>query len=226
MDSATLLWLTFLAGVYAPIGSPCVLVLYPGYLAFLAGTGEDRGAGSSAFSLGVAVAAGVILAFLLGGILFGVLLSLAGPAVREILTPALVLLLLVFSLLLLLDRDPAAPFSVSALPRVGSPHGSALLFGLGAGILILPCNSAIILFLLASAVSAPGAFPAAGLFLAFGAGVTLPLILLAGISRIRSGQVVGFLTIHRQGVRRIAGLLMLGIALWYLFLILVPGTAG
>jgi hypothetical protein len=51
----------------------------------------------------------------------------------------------------------------------------------------------------------------------------LPLIVIAGISRLRSRQVMSFLTGHRLLVRRTAGLIMLTIAMWYLLLLLFPG---
>ena len=31
------LWISFLAGLFAPIGAVCVLPLYPGFLSYLAG---------------------------------------------------------------------------------------------------------------------------------------------------------------------------------------------
>lgn len=65
MDYPALLWLSFIAGIYAPLGSPCVIILYPGYLAFLAGTDEENRA--SPFLLGLTVACGVLISLLPGG---------------------------------------------------------------------------------------------------------------------------------------------------------------
>ena len=108
MDWPVLLWLSFLTGIYAPIGSPCVIVLYPGYLSFLAGMKDGAEGRTSPLTLGIAVAAGVILSLLIGGILFSLILQLSGNAGRAIITPVLYLLLLVFSLVLILDQD--SPF--------------------------------------------------------------------------------------------------------------------
>jgi cytochrome c-type biogenesis protein len=226
VDTPALFWLSFLAGIYAPLGSPCVLVLYPGYLSFLAGLEQDRDTEIPAFSLGAAVAAGVILSLLVGGILFATILGAMGAAARTIITPSIYVLLLIISIAMLLDIDVTAVPGRYSLPRAATPHLSAFLLGLCFGIIILPCNSAIILFLLALATSVPGDVQVTGLFLAFGAGVTLPLLLLAVISRLRSRQVIGFLTRHRLPVQRIGALIMLVIALYYLILFFSPGIFG
>jgi cytochrome c-type biogenesis protein len=96
MDGTTLLWFSFLAGIYAPVGSPCVMVLYPGYISFLAGNGGGKQA-ISPFSLGILVASGVIISLLAGGILFTLLVQVLGGTAREIITPVAYLLLLIFA---------------------------------------------------------------------------------------------------------------------------------
>lgn len=225
MDATTTLGLSFLAGFYAPAGSPCVFVLYPAYISFLANEGREKGVGVSPFSLGIAVAAGVMLSLFSGGIVFALLLQILGSVARGIITPVAYLLLLIFSILLLLDIDLGRFTGTIPLPRAGtlSPHAAALLLGLFFGIIILPCNAAVIMVLITLATTATGAMESLGIFLAFGAGMILPLIVIAGISRLRSRQVMSFLTGHRLLVRRTAGLIMLTIAMWYLLLLLFPG---
>jgi cytochrome c-type biogenesis protein len=221
MDYPALLWLSFVAGIYAPLGSPCVIILYPGYLAFLAGTDEENRA--SPFLLGLAVACGVLISLLLGGSLLGLVVQALGPAARALLQPAVSLLLFIFALVLIFDITLPPVLQGLPLPRAGTPAGSALTLGLFMGLLILPCNTAIILFLLTLATSVGTAVESTGLFLTFGIGMVLPLLLLAGISRIRSRQVLGFLTRHRIAVQRLAGIGMLLIAAVYLVLFFLPG---
>jgi cytochrome c-type biogenesis protein len=223
VDGTTQLWFSFLAGIYAPVGSPCIIVLYPGYLSFLAGTRGEHPT-ISPFSLGLAVAAGVMVSLFLGGIFFALLEQVLGSAIRSVITPVAFLLLVVFSLLLLSDFDPIPPMGRFPLSYPRSPHGSAFLVGLLFGIFILPCNAAVIMILLALATTASGAVEFVAVFLTFGMGITLPLLLLAAISRIRSRQVLQFLTRHRLLVRRIAGMIMLFIAVWYLVLFFFPGV--
>jgi cytochrome c-type biogenesis protein len=222
MDSAALLWLSFLAGLYAPLGSPCVIVLYPGYLAFLAGMDGKEHRWTSPLTLGLAVVAGIIISLLLGGFLFALGVQALGSGVRTLVTPAVSLILLIAALALILDITTPAYLKNIPLPRGNTPNGSAFLLGLVFGFIILPCNAAVILFLLTLATSVSTGVEAMSLFLAFGIGMTLPLVLLAGISRYRSRQVMGFLARHRLAVQRIAGGVMLAVSIWYLLLYLFP----
>lgn len=224
MDPAPLLYLSFLAGVYAPLGSPCVLILYPGYIAFLAGGhGEGRG-GPSPLSLGIAVAAGVIVSMAAGGILFTGILSLLGGGARELITAGLFVLLFVFSLFLILDIDYERYIGTVPVPGAKQPLSAAFLLGITFGFIILPCNAAAIAVLLALASTASGFSEGIGSFLCFGLGITLPLILIASLSQARNRQIAGFLNRNSRAIRLISGLVMLAISLWYLALLFVPGV--
>jgi cytochrome c-type biogenesis protein len=222
MDGTTLLWLSFLAGLYAPVGSPCVIILYPGYLSFLAGMKGKEDRWTSPLTLGIAVAFGVVISLLLGGFLFALVLQALGPGARVLITPAVSLILMVVALALILDIRIPKNFKNIPLPRAGTPNGTAFLLGLMFGIIILPCNAAVILFLITLATSASSGVEAMSMFFAFGIGMTLPLILLAGISLVRSRQAMEFLARHRLLVQRLAGLVMFVIAVWYLVLFFLP----
>ncbi|WP_292420496.1 cytochrome c biogenesis protein CcdA, partial [Methanoregula sp.] len=161
---------------------------------------------------------------LVGGCLRGFALQAAGPAARARLQPAVSFLLLIFALCLIFDYPLLSGRSPLTVPRAGTPAGSALLLGLFMGLIILPCNAAVILFLLTLAISVGTAAEAIGLFLAFGIGIVLPLLILSGISRFRSRQVLSCLTRHRLAVQRTAGLVMLAVAAGYLALALFTGV--
>lgn len=222
MDTATLFWLSFLAGIYAPLGSPCVLVLYPGYISFLAGK-SDTQEGSSPLTLGAAVAAGVMVSLLLGGLLFTGILHIAGGATRFVITAALFILLLALSIFLILDIDYERYTLSIPVPHLERPMPAAFLLGMTFGIIILPCNAASIAVLLALAASASGFIDGLGSFFCFGLGMMLPLLIIASLSEARKRQLMGFLARNRRTIRVISGLLMLIIALWYLALLFFPG---
>ncbi len=222
MDAPTLLWLSFLAGMYTPVGSPCVLVLFPGYISFLAGRSETSRSGLSPLILGIAVAAGVIVSMLIGGLLFIVILQNVSREARGIITAALFVILLVLSLFLIFDIDFEAYTKTIPLPRPGKSLPAAFLLGITFGIIILPCNAASIAVLLALAASASGFFEGLGSFLCFGTGITLPLITLAGLSQVRSRQAIDFLRSNHRAIRVISGMFMLVISLWYLALLSFP----
>jgi len=219
MDTATLFWLSFLAGMYAPVGSPCVLVLYPGYISFLAGRSGDNRGRLSPFAPGIAVAAGVIAAMLAGGLLFTGILQIVGGEARVIITAAIFIILLIFSLLLILDIDYGCFVPTVPVPRLRRPLPAAFLLGMTLGIIILPCNAASIAVLLALAASASGFSDGLGSFLCFGLGMTLPLLVLAGLSQTANRQVMEYLSRNRRIIRVFSGLFMLIISLGYLALL-------
>jgi cytochrome c-type biogenesis protein len=76
MDITPETWaISFLAGLYTPLGAMCVLPLYPGYLAFLAG--RTKTGGGRTLTLGLAVTAGVLLAMFSFGLLFVAILKMS-----------------------------------------------------------------------------------------------------------------------------------------------------
>jgi cytochrome c-type biogenesis protein len=220
MEAAILFWLSFLAGIYASAGSPCVLVMYPGYLSFLAGRSDERSHLPWPLIFGFAVAGGVITGMLACGSLFILVLAVAGPAGRTAITFGSYILLIILALLLILGIDYSRGVKPVPLPRSGHPFFAAFLLGLGFGIIILPCNAAPVAVLFTLASSASGFTTGLGSFLAFGLGITFPLLLLAAFSQARSRQVLGFLAGHRRAIQLAAGLVMLIIATIYLVLLL------
>jgi cytochrome c-type biogenesis protein len=227
MELYLLLWLSFLAGIFAPLGSPCVLIIYPGYLAFLAirASEADRQQVHPGL-IGTIVSCGILVSLLAGGFVFSALVRSAGGPARDIITPAIYSLLLLLSLLLIFDTGYRRMGSLLPLFQPTDPLAAAFLYGCMFGIIILPCNAAALVVLLALAASATGFWAGMGAFLLYGIGVTIPLLILAFLSRARSDALLQFLSGHQRAIRVIAGLFMMAIALWYLALIVVPGVAG
>lgn len=222
MEPAILFWLSFVAGMYAPVGSPCILVLYPGYISFLAGRpGGDRDSGSP-LALGITVAAGVMCAMLCGGFVYTLILSAIGGEALKVLTVVLYSLLILFSFLLIFDVDYWRIRTPIPLPRLEQPLPSAFLLGIAFGIIILPCNAAAVAVLLALAASAPGLTTGLGSFISFGLGMTLPLIIIAGLSQARSRQVMEYLAAHRHIIRILSGITMLILSVIYLVFLFFP----
>ena len=85
--------------------SPCVLPLYPGFLAFLALRTDGRPLGRGRYLLGVFVLAGVLTMMLLLGLTLAALSLSIGRALA-IVTPLADLLILTFGILLRADRKP------------------------------------------------------------------------------------------------------------------------
>jgi cytochrome c-type biogenesis protein len=222
MDTSALFWLSFLAGIYASVGSPCALVLYPGYISFLAGRAGDERHRPEPFTLGILVAVGVIVAMLIGGLIFSLAVEIGGEAVRNVFIPAAFIILFFLSLLLIFDINFGKVSVANPVPRLNNPFAAAFFLGMTFGIIILPCNAAAVVVLLALAATAAGLFEGLGAFLSFGLGITLPLLILAALTHTTSRQVMGYLTRHRRAIRLTGGIIMLIISVWYLTLLFLP----
>lgn len=208
---------SFVLGVLTPLGAVCVLPLYPGFIAYL----SNRASGEAAnrrtiLLLALYVSAGAIAFMLLLGLLFTTVLQVSLTRVIGIVSPIAFGLLLVISLFLLLDVDIGKLVPRRKIPVARNPWVAALLYGFFFGAIIVPCNPLFIAILFTRSVSV-AAFGANVLrFFAFGLGIAAPLLALALLSAAASGVVIGFLARHRSLINRVAGLLMLGISVYYL----------
>lgn len=223
MDFLLLLWLSFLAGVLAPISSPCVLVMYPGYIAFLARRSRT-GSGTQIRPalVGITISCGILLSLLAGGIVFSLLVTVYGGTVRALATPVIYVILLGLSLSLIFGIGSGRTVSLPPLLRPANPLVAAFLYGALFGIIILPCNAAALVLLLALAATAGGFSDGLGSFLLYGIGVIVPLLILSFLSEARSRALLNILSRHRRAIRIAAGMSMLAIALWYLALLVIP----
>ncbi len=214
--------MAFLAGLYAPLGSPCVIPLYPGFLSFLAGTGASSERKYSMLMLGCVVAAGVIISMLAFGIVYVTVVQVSLSRFLSLISPAAFLVLAAFSVVLILDIDFSRWTGTVSLPRSGRPLVDAFLLGLFFGIIILPCNAAAVVALLAIGTTLSGFLANLGSFFAFGMGMSLPLLGFAALSLSRSREVLAWLSRHRRAVRVVAGVVMLGVSLYYLIFVFFP----
>ena len=203
-------------------GLPVLLSCTLGYLSFLAGRAGNKEYRLAPFTLGILVAVGVIIAMLTGGLLFSLAMQAGGGAVNDIFTPVAFVILLIFSLVLIFDISFGQISLPNPVSRLENPVVAAFFLGLMFGIIILPCNAAAVVVLIALASTASGLGEGLGAFLSFGLGIILPLLILAGLSQAMSRQVTGYLTRYQRGVRLISGIIMLIISLWYLTLLFLP----
>jgi cytochrome c-type biogenesis protein len=218
--------MAFLAGLYAPLGSPCVIPLFPGFLSFLTGSGSGSGSGNdrrhSMLTFGMVVAAGVILSMLAFGILFVTLVNVSLARFLSLISPIAFLVLAVFSIILILDIDLSRWTGEASLPRSGRPVLDAFLLGLFFGVIILPCNAVAVVALLAIGTTTSGLLTNLGSFLSFGIGMSLPLLVFAGLTETRSREILSWLSRHRRVVNLIAGVVMLAVSLYYLLVVFFP----
>ena len=219
------LYLSFLAGLFAPIGAVCVLPLYPGFLAYLAGQVESKknevgGSGKLLLlKLSSLVTLGVVLSMFLVGLIFTKFLQVSLTSVIEIVSPIAFALLGLISLLLIFNFEFSKYIPQVQSPTVSNPYVSSLLFGLFFGVVVLPCNPASLVVLFAVSSSVMSFVLNLLGFVLFGIGMALPLFVLGLISAQYSSSVIGFLIKNKRRINLFAGLFMLIVSVYYLFFV-------
>ena len=206
----------FLLGLATPLTAVCVLPLYPAFLSFLAGQFSKKTTKGQYALLGLTITLGVIIFMLLLGVLFTTILQQSLTNVIGIVSPIAFGMLGVISLLLIFNFDFSKFLPKIRVPISKNPLKSALIFGFFFGAIIIPCNPGFIATFFARAFLINDFVGSMLNFLFFGIGLGAPLLVLSLISAQWSGTVIGFLTRHKRAINLITGLIMLGIALYYL----------
>lgn len=217
MELLTELGAAFILGLLTPLGAVCVLPLYPGFLAYLAGqvSGEEAGRKTIAF-LGLIISSAVILFMVLLGLVFTTILQVSLTNVIGVVSPIAFGILFIISLLLIFNVDLGKFLPQIHAPVSKNPLASAFIFGFFFGAIVVPCNPAFIAALFARTVSTAGFLENLLRFLFFGIGLAFPLLLFAVISSARSDAIIGFMTKRKRVINLSAGLIMLGISIYYL----------
>lgn len=211
-------WLSFLAGLLAPLGAVCVLPLYPGFLAYLAGKLSVKEAKKIIILLGVIVTLGVLVSMLIIGLIFSFLQESLTKAIG-IISPIAFGILAVLSILLIIGVDVTRFVPKTTAPVLKNPFASSFIFGLFFGAIVIPCNPAPLIVLFAISTSTVSFITNFLNFLFFGLGMGLPLLLISFISAAKSQIVIGFLSKHQRVINVIAGIIMLGVSLYYLIFV-------
>lgn len=206
------LWLAFTLGL-ASAASPCLLPLYPSFLAYLtANTRALEGRRASGF-LGLIILGGVLTTMLAVAVIL-VVVAVPIGAVLGYLIPLVDGILILLGILLLAGRNPFERLPGATVPIVANPYGQAYLYGLMLGPLALPCAGAFALSLIAFSVGLADALPRILTFLAFGLGFGMPLVLLSLLAGARRQAVVRVITRHHRTIEIVGGVLLISVGLW------------
>lgn len=162
--------------------SPCILPLYPGYLAYLSGA-YDRKSGKARYFLGFFVLFGVLAMMLSLGLLIALLSVSIGRALSLVI-PLADLFLFTLGFLLLLDKNPFKALPQIQVPALRSPFLNAFLYGLLYGPIALPCSGPLVVGIFAVSLTATEAISKLAIFWWFGLGFGLPLLALSLLSGV------------------------------------------
>lgn len=193
-------------------GSPCLLPLYPGFLAYLGGqTGSERGRVRSI--LGLFVLAGVLTAMLILGALMAAL-SVSIGRVLAILVPIAVLAIFVLGVLLLLDRNPFYRLPQVKVPLLRRPTLNAYVYGLLYGPIAMPCAGPLVVAIFAYSFTFGEAASKMWVFLWFGLGFGMPLLAISLLSGAVQRDLTRWFARHRRAINVVGGLLLIAIAIY------------
>ena len=232
MELLTTLGAAFVLGLLTPLGAVCVLPLYPGFLVYLSSQISGKEAGKiTIFLFGLVITAGVIIFMFLLGLIFTTILEVSLTNIIEIASPIAFGILLIISLFLIVTSLLSLIFNVDVdvsrflpkgrAPIARNPWASAFIYGFFFGAIVVPCNPAFIAVLFTT--TAAGVDFAVNIvrFVFFGIGIGFPLIVIAAISSAATDAIMNFLTkrLVKDVLYLLAGLIMLGISLYYLIFV-------
>jgi cytochrome c-type biogenesis protein len=202
---------TLLLGLLATT-SPCILPLYPGFLAYLSGQNE-AGARWQKYFLGFFVLAGILsMMIALGGLIAALSVSIGRVLVYVV--PLADLVLFGLGVMLLLDRNPFKALPQIQVPILRHPFLNAYVYGLLYGPITLPCSGPLAVSIFALSLTVGDALGQLWVFLWFGIGFGLPLLVLSLLSGGLQRQLALLISRHSRLVNTLSGFLLIAIAIY------------
>jgi cytochrome c-type biogenesis protein len=194
------------------MASPCVLPLYPGFLAYLSGQTELISPTRRAL-LGPLVLAGVLTMMLGLGAVIAALAISVGRALAIVL-PLADLAILGLGIALLLDHNPFVGLPQLRIPLVRRPLVNAYVYGLLYGPIALPCSGPLVVAVFALSLTVGEAVDKLWVFLWFGIGFGTPLLVLSVLSaRLQRSLTRAFARESRR-INALGGALLVGVAVY------------
>ncbi|MBW7886177.1 MAG: hypothetical protein H3C34_26830 [Caldilineaceae bacterium] len=212
----------FILGNAAILTNVCILPLYPGMVAFLAGTASNGAVTRAAAWLGWMVLAGILTLMLaLGALLF--LLQQSFGTVLPVILPIIYAVVIVMGVFMALGRNPFRQLATAQTPIARNPLLTAYLYGILLGPMTLPCAGPLVVsaFLL-GAGSAGQLLSSLTYFLAFGFGFGWPLVLIPMLAHPFQQQITRWTTRYYGVLTRASGVLLIAIGLFGIGLDLLP----
>jgi cytochrome c-type biogenesis protein len=198
----------FVLGNTAILTNVCMLPLYPGLIAFLAGTASKDSSSKSTKFLGLIVLAGVLSLMMGIGWLLYTFQSSFGD-ILPILLPVIYALVIIMGILMLSGRNPFARLGTVKTPVLRNPYAAAFAYGLLLGPMTLPCTGPLIVS--AFLIGAGSTADLAGsmlYFLFFGLGFGWPLIVLPFLAVTLQRRFTGWTVNNYRSLTTISGVLL------------------
>jgi len=187
--------------------SPCILPLYPGFLAYLAGRQEGIQSRIGRYSLGFLVLAGVLSMMLLLGLVIS-LLSISIGIALTVIIPIAYTLIILLGVLLLLDINPFKAMPQLQVPVLNNPYVNAYVYGLLYGPIALPCSGPLVVGIFTFSLTSAEVISKLTIFFWFGIGFGLPLLMLSFLSGAVQQRLVRSFALHSRKINLAGGILL------------------
>jgi cytochrome c-type biogenesis protein len=193
--------------------SPCVLPLYPGFLAYLSGGVQNKLSPRGRYFLGVFVLLGVLTMMLALGLIIALLSVSVGEAL-SVTIPLADAILILFGILLLLNINPFKGLPQLQVPVLSHPFVNAFIYGLFYGPIALPCSGPLVVSIFAISLTVGEAFSKLGIFFWFGLGFGVPLLVLSLLSGAWQRQLTRLFATHARAINLIGGVILIGVGIY------------
>ncbi|HUG46887.1 MAG TPA: cytochrome c biogenesis protein CcdA [Candidatus Limnocylindria bacterium] len=193
---------------FASAASPCLLPLYPAFLAFLVGSQDGGPTRRSPALYGLLVVLGVVTALIVVGALV-IALSVSLGSLLAYVVPLTTIVLVGLGLLMLAGRNPFARVASVRMPVIRQPLAQAYVYGLLFGPVALPCAGPFVVALLAISIGVAETAARLAGFVAFGLGFGLPLIGLSLVGAARAQGLARWLARNHRPLMRVSGALLI-----------------
>lgn len=193
--------------------SPCVLPLYPGFLAYISGGQEGLQGKAGRYLLGFFVLAGVLTMMLvLGGIIS--LLSVSVGQALSIVIPFADLIIILLGVLLLLNINPFKTLPQIQVPLISHPFVNAFVYGLLYGPIALPCSGPLVVSIFALSLTAAEFFSKMNIFFWFGMGFGFPLLILSFFSGAAQRWITRQFAQRARLINLVSGLILVCVGIY------------
>lgn len=194
--------------------TPCILPLYPAFLAYLTGAanGQRRLPAAAAAAL---VWAGVVVGMVVIGAAFAALATPLGDFIRVVL-PLADGLLILLGALLLLGRNPFArlPQLSPAVAGRSGPAVGAFAYGLLFAPIAVPCSGPILVLIFAYSLTIGELAEQLAFFLAFGIGFGLPLFAIGLLDQLSGARLARAMVRWERPIQVALGAALVAIGIW------------
>jgi len=215
------LFLAFTLGNAAILTNACLLPLYPGLIAFLAGNSGDKDSVGGGVTMGALVLAGILTMMTFIGFILSVLSASFGD-ILPILLPIIYIIVIVLGVLMLRGMNPFAKMETMQAPVLKNTYLRAYVYGLFFAPMTLPCAGPIILGAFTIGGTATAVIDGLLYFFFFGLGFGWPLLVLPIMALPLQRRIVRWLAGNHLALTRASGMLLLAVGIFGITTELLP----